>query len=79
MPRGTGGKNDDTVWRQLLRASTVGLNMVAFTAVGLAVGYFLDKLLGTRPWLTIIFLLIGIAGGFRELFKLAKRDDDKTL
>lgn len=76
MPEGP-RKDNDTLWRQLLRASTVGLNMVAFTAAGLAMGYFLDKFLGTRPWLTIIFLLIGIAGGFRELFKLAARDDKK--
>ena len=78
MPGG-GGNDEGSLWRQLLRASTVGLNMVAFTAAGLAIGYFLDKFLGTRPWLTIIFLLIGIAGGFRELFKLARRDDNKDI
>lgn len=61
-----------TILRQLLRASTVGLNMVAFTAAGLAIGWFLDNLLGTR-FLKVVFLVIGIIGGFRELFKLARK------
>lgn len=72
---------DRTFWRQLLDASTVGLNLVVATFVGLAIGYFLDKLFGTSPWLTIIFLLFGIAAGFMELFRFAKRkaeeDGDK--
>jgi F0F1-type ATP synthase assembly protein I len=47
--------------------------MVAFTAAGLAIGWFLDNLLGTR-FLKVVFLFIGIIGGFRELFKLAKKE-----
>ncbi|MBC8414673.1 MAG: AtpZ/AtpI family protein [Nitrospira sp.] len=61
-------------------ASTVGINLVATTFVGFAIGHWvLDAYLGTDPWFTIIFLLLGIAAGFRHLFRLSSRlnqDDD---
>ena len=41
--------------------STLGLTLVFATMIGLAIGIYLDKKFNTSPWLTIIFLLIGIA------------------
>lgn len=64
-----------TIWRQLLDASTVPLNLVTATFVGLAIGYGLDHLFGTSPYLTIVFLLFGIIAGFRELFRYAKKQE----
>ena len=65
-------------FRQLLQASTVGLNLVLSTFIGLAIGYGLDRLFNTSPWLTIIFLVIGIIAGFRELLLIAKKQDNGT-
>jgi ATP synthase protein I len=59
----------------LLRASLIGVHMVASTFVGLAMGYFLDKWLNTGPWLTMLFLFFGIAGGFTNMFREVKRID----
>ena len=64
------------VFRQLLEASTVGLNLVLSTFVGLAIGYGLDSFFNTSPWLTIIFLILGIIAGFRELVRIAKKQQD---
>jgi len=73
--------------RKLLRLvgflSTVGIAMVAATIIGLFIGHELDTWLGTSPWLTAIFLLLGIIAGFRNLFYYAKRsqetmDEDTT-
>jgi len=61
------------VFKQLMQASSVGINLVLSTFVGLAMGYGLDSLFNTSPWLTIIFLLLGIIAGFRELFRMANR------
>jgi ATP synthase protein I len=66
------------IFRQLLQASTVGLNLVFSTFIGLAIGYGLDSLFNTSPWLTIIFLVIGIIAGFRELLRMAKKQDNGT-
>jgi len=57
----------------LLRASLIGIHMVASTFIGLAMGYFLDKWLQTGPWLTMLFLLFGIVGGFTNMFREVKR------
>lgn len=65
---------EDSVFRHLFRASTLGIHLVVATFVGLGIGYFLDKLLGTKPWLTLIFLFLGIFTGFRDIFRIVKRD-----
>ena len=55
--------------RQLARLSTIGISLVAATAIGLLIGYGLDRLLGTSPWLTMLFTVFGIAAGFLNLFR----------
>lgn len=61
--------------KQLIEASSVGIHLVVSTFVGLAIGYGLDKLFGTSPYLTFIFLIIGIIAGFRELIRVAKKQE----
>lgn len=61
--------------KQFLAASSVGIQLVLSTFVGFAIGYFLDNFFKTFPWLTIIFLCIGIFAGFRELFRVAQKQD----
>ena len=48
--------------------------MVAATFIGLAMGYYLDRWLGTTPWLTLSFLVLGIVSGFRNIFILTSRE-----
>lgn len=62
--------------KQLLQASTVGLHLVISTFIGLAIGYFLDSIFNTSPWLTIIFLIFGIIAGFRELLRMARKQSN---
>jgi ATP synthase protein I len=72
------------LFRQLLDASTVGLNLVISTVIGGAMGlgldYAMDKWFGihTSPWLFIIFLLLGIVSGFRDLVRMAKKSDNDS-
>jgi ATP synthase protein I len=63
------------VLKQLLEASSVGIQLVLSTFVGFAMGYFLDKFLGTSPWFTVIFLIIGIFAGFYDLIRVARKQD----
>jgi ATP synthase protein I len=58
-------------WRQIGNLSGVGLTLVISTVLGLVGGYYLDRWLGTSPWLTLIGLLFGIAAGFVNLFRAA--------
>ncbi len=68
-------KPEKSLFGQLLDASSVGIQLVAATFAGLAIGYGLDRLFGTSPWLTCIFLVIGIISGFRELVRVARKVD----
>jgi ATP synthase protein I len=70
---------DPGPWRSLAALSSIGMALVLATVIGLAGGYFLDRWLGTAPWLTLIGLGFGIAAGFVNLFravKAAERDID---
>jgi ATP synthase protein I len=59
---------------QLLgNVGTIGMQLVVATFIGLAIGYYLDKWLGTGPWMLIIFLLLGIVAGFRDVYREAMR------
>ncbi len=76
--------SEKSLFKQLLDASTVGLNLVFATFIGLAIGYGLDSAMDkwfgvqTKPWLTIIFLILGIITGFRELYRMATRKDNES-
>ena len=71
----TDKKPEKSLFGQLLDASSIGIQLVASTFAGLAIGYGLDRLFGTSPWLTFIFLVIGIISGFRELIRVARKVD----
>ncbi len=59
-----------------MEASSIGIQLVLSTFAGFAIGYFLDKkIFNTFPWLTIVFLILGIVAGFRELFRVARKQD----
>jgi ATP synthase protein I len=47
--------------------STIGLSVALAIFIGLAVGLWLDKKFGTHPWLMIIFLILGIVAGYRNI------------
>lgn len=49
--------------------SSLGLMLPSSIAVGLFLGYFLDKLFRTDPWLLLIFTLLGIVSGLYNLIK----------
>ncbi len=61
------------ILRQFGILGTVGLHLVLGTFTGLAIGYFLDHSLNTKPWLTLLFLGFGVAAGFINLFRVMRR------
>ena len=59
--------------KQAAAVTSIGIAMVLAIFIGLAVGIFLDSKFSTKPVFTIIFLLFGIAAGYRNLFVMVKR------
>ncbi|MGD9609605.1 MAG: AtpZ/AtpI family protein [Desulfovibrionaceae bacterium] len=72
---------DKALREAIASASVVGLNLVTATFVGLLIGYWLDRWLGTKPWLLLVFLVLGIVAGFKnvvsEVRKIQKADTDE--
>jgi len=58
---------------QMAYASSIGIAMVLAIFGCLFLGTWLDGALGTAPYFTLLFLLIGIAAGFRNLYVLIKK------
>ena len=64
--------------KKVAEVSSLGLVLPSSIVIGLCMGYFLDKLLGTHPWMLIIFLLFGIASGFYSLIRGLNKYLDKN-
>jgi ATP synthase protein I len=62
-------------YRELGRYSALGFEMALSVVIGLGIGYYLDKWLGTAPWLMILWLGFGFAAGVRSLYRAAKRSE----
>jgi hypothetical protein len=52
-------------------ASSIGFVLVGYIVGGASIGWWLDSRLKTSYWLPILFL-VGVAGGFREMFRMLK-------
>ena len=66
---------ESSSWRALAELSTVGITLVLATVIGLAGGYYLDRWLGTGPWLILTGLGLGIAAGFVSLFRSVNKSN----
>jgi ATP synthase protein I len=59
--------------KSLVQVSSVGIGMAVAIFGSAFVGYLLDRYFTTTPLLSIVFLLLGVAAGFRNFFRLVKR------
>jgi ATP synthase protein I len=62
------------LYKSLGFLSSTGISMVAAILIGLTMGYYLDKWLGTRPIFTLIMMFMGIVSGFRNVYILTRRE-----
>jgi ATP synthase protein I len=53
-------------------AFKMSTELVSAVAVGTIIGFILDKTFGTKPWLILIFFLVGVIAGIVNVFKSAK-------
>ena len=59
------------------KALKISTELVAAVVVGSIIGFLLDSWFGTKPLLTIIFFIMGVAAGILNVFKSAKRMQKK--
>ena len=53
--------------------------LVAGLGIGFAIGYGLDSVLGTSPWLMLVFTLLGIIAGVKVMIGTAQELQKKTM
>jgi ATP synthase protein I len=56
------------------RGTRYAMEIAVATMVGGAMGWALDRWLGTRPWLFLLLLLAGMAAGFRNLMRAVEAE-----
>ena len=54
-------------------AFKLGTELVAAVAVGTIIGFILDTLFDTKPWLIIIFFFLGTVAGILNVIRSANR------
>jgi F0F1-type ATP synthase assembly protein I len=63
--------------RRIADASSVGLAFPIAIGIGYLWGHFLDRAIGTAPWLTYIFSILGVIAGFLNAFRVAGQVGDE--
>ena len=64
--------NKSEMIRGLSLVSQISITIIACIVIGIFLGRFLDSLLGTDPWLLIVFLFLGIGAAIKYIFDLGK-------
>jgi len=60
--------------RQFALAMELPFVIVAAVAVGGVIGYFLDRWLGTKPYLMLVLGFLGFFGGLRDVLRRVARE-----
>lgn len=55
------------------QAMKIAVELVVGVAVGGFIGWTLDGQLGTRPWLLVLFVVLGFAAGLTNIVRTARR------
>ena len=70
------GKETRKIFEQLTLVSQLGLTMVGSIGLGFAIGYYLDKWLGTKGIFLTLFILLGIGGGGYTVYRQIRELED---
>ncbi len=64
-------KDDDrSALKNVALISQVGISMVSPILLGVFIGQWIDKKVGTEGIFMLIFIFLGVGGGFMNLFKI---------
>ena len=59
-----------TTWQLIGQLSTIGMSFVLALVIGFGGGFWLDGLLGTKPWLSFVGFFLGLAAGVLNVYRV---------
>lgn len=62
---------------QVITGTSMGLQWGLAVLIGLAVGVWLDSRFSTFPWLTLVFLVMGVIAGFRNYYRFIRQQQQE--
>ncbi|HMD68290.1 MAG TPA: AtpZ/AtpI family protein [Chitinivibrionales bacterium] len=68
------GKMVDLV--RLTRLSSIGIAFILCTFIGFGIGFYVDKLMNTKPIFMIVFIIVGAIAGFLNAYRTITKDTD---
>jgi len=60
--------------RAFALVTQLGISMGTCIVIGLFAGKYLDRWLGTQPWMMLAGILIGVLSAFKVLYDLAMKN-----
>lgn len=73
--RDSAHKSAGSASRAMNFAMRMGVELVAAMVIAVGIGWGLDRLLHTKPWLMILMVPVGMAAGLRNLVRAAGKTD----
>ena len=67
------GEDQEETNRKSGIAYAAAFSLFAAVVSGLALGWLLDRWLGTAPWLLVVGVVLGAAAGFYQLVRATSR------
>ena len=70
-------KNDRSATGDFAKAfallAQMGITIAVCIVMSIFIGYYLDRFLGTSPWLLLLFIIFGIIAALKSVFDFSKR------
>lgn len=70
--------NDEQKYSSTGVAFRIGIDLISGVAFGVLAGLFLDNWLNTKPWMLIVFIILGTAAGIRNVIRTAATLEEKS-
>lgn len=61
---------------RLTRLSSIGIAFILCTFIGFGIGFYVDKLMNTKPIFMIVFIIVGAIAGFLNAYRTITKDTD---
>jgi ATP synthase protein I len=66
-----------TNWQLIGQLSSMGMSFVFALAIGFGGGYWLDSMLGTKPWLSFVGFFLGLAAAVLTVYRVMQLANKK--